>query len=179
MSGYMLGGIYLVCALKNPDRTNIEMEKSPIGENTTSENSGFLPYRASLGHIRILNTEPILEFPPAKSWVIQGHDISWILDSEGNKSLNLKVTWKLKEGYAMSFTRYNVYVERLMIHTDGNISDTVPSYVGFARVEAFFLSKLGVPTGVTALRFIVQACGVHGTCQQLDESPTLELAVEC
>ncbi|URE11860.1 Glycosyl hydrolase family 85 [Musa troglodytarum] len=179
MSGYMLGGIYLMCALKNPDRTNIEMEKSPIGENTTSENSGFLPYRASLGHIRILNTEPILEFPPAKSWVIQGHDISWILDSEGNRSLNLKVTWKLKEGYAMSFTRYNVYVQRLMIHTDGNISDTVPSYVGFARVEAFFLSKLGVPTGVTALRFIVQACGVHGTCQQLDESPTLELAVEC
>ncbi|THU51665.1 hypothetical protein C4D60_Mb06t33450 [Musa balbisiana] len=68
MSGYMLGGIYIVGALKNPGPTNIEMEKSPIGENTTSENSGFLPYRASLGHIRILTSEPIVEFPPAKSW---------------------------------------------------------------------------------------------------------------
>lgn len=167
MSGYTLGGMYIVCTLKDPDLIKIQNSESSSRESSFSETSESSPYYALLGHISMRNTEQGVMFPPADLWAVQGHNIQWGSDSHGNRILNLKITWELKEGEMTSFTRYNIYFE----------SGTSPSYLGFARVRAFYVSDLRVPNGAT-VKFIIQARGLDGTCQKLGESPSLEFAVE-
>ncbi|WOL14807.1 cytosolic endo-beta-N-acetylglucosaminidase 1-like [Canna indica] len=167
MSSYMLAGIHVACTLKNPGKIETQKDRIPNQESSSSE-SNQSNYYASLGHISIRNMEQGIEFPPADLWVTEGHNIVWSYDSFRNRIVNLKVTWKLKEGYPTSFTRYNVYVQ----------SGSSLRFIGIARVEAFYVSDLRIPVGVTALRFIIQVCGPDGTCQKLDESPKLDLPVE-
>ncbi|CAL9123350.1 unnamed protein product [Musa textilis] len=160
-TGHTLTDIYIVGALKD---ASVEMEQSP-NQKRDSPSS----YHASLGQIRIFNTP--MSYPPADAWHIDPSYTSWTTDPNGNRSLSLKLAWKLQEeGDMTSFTRYNIYVEELMTH-GGNS----PSFLGFARVQHFYVSHLVIPSGVGLVRFIVQACGADGSCQELDKSPTLEL----
>ncbi|XP_074568960.1 cytosolic endo-beta-N-acetylglucosaminidase 1-like [Curcuma longa] len=168
LSDYTLAGIYMVYTLKSRGLITIQNNKSSSQEGTLPETSGSSLYYASLGHISIRNKEDGVEYPPADLWITQAHNILCTSDSLGNKILNVKLTWKLNEGTTTSFQRYNIYAD----------SGSGPQYLGFARVEAFYVSDLSVYIGVTTLRFIIQVCGLDGTCQKLAESPYLDLTLE-
>ena len=43
---------------------------------------------------------------------------------------------------------------------------------GIAPVEAFYVSGMLIPHGVSSLKFIVQVSGFDGSCQQLVDSPS-------
>ncbi|KAJ8484629.1 hypothetical protein OPV22_017114 [Ensete ventricosum] len=163
--GYTLTDIYIVGASKD---AAVEMEQSPLDPKGGSPSS----YRASLGQIRIFNTPT--SYPPADAWGIDLSYTSWTATHpDGSRILSLKISWKLEEGDMTSFTRYNVYVEKSM--SRGGNSEARPIYLGFATAEHFYVSHLVIPNGVGVVRFIVQVCGVDGSCQELDKSPTLEL----
>ncbi|CAL9187816.1 unnamed protein product [Musa hybrid cultivar] len=163
MTGYTLTDIYILGALKD---AAVEMEQSP---NRKSDSPSS--YHASLGQIRIFNTP--MSYPLADAWHIDPSYTSWTTDLDGNRILSLKITWKLNEGDMTSFTRYNIHVEKLLTH--GGNNEAPPSFLGFARVELWYVSHLAIPSGFGLVRFIVQPCGVDGSCQELDKSPTLEL----
>ncbi|RWW35529.1 hypothetical protein BHE74_00059526 [Ensete ventricosum] len=163
--GYTLTDIYIVGASKD---AAVEMEQSPLDPKGGSPSS----YRASLGQIRIFNTPT--SYPPADAWGIDLSYTSWTATHpDGSRILSLKISWKLEEGDMTSFTRYNVYVEKSM--SRGGNGEARPIYLGFATAEHFYVSHLVIPNGVGVVRFIVQVCGVDGSCQELDKSPTLEL----
>ncbi|RZS23756.1 hypothetical protein BHM03_00056736 [Ensete ventricosum] len=163
--GYTLTDIYIVGASKD---AAVEMEQSPLDPKGGSPSS----YRASLGQIRIFNTPT--SYPPADAWGIDLSYTSWTATHpDGSRILSVKISWKLEEGDMTSFTRYNVYVEKSM--SRGGNSEARPIYLGFATAEHFYVSHLVIPNGVGVVRFIVQVCGVDGSCQELDKSPTLEL----
>jgi mannosyl-glycoprotein endo-beta-N-acetylglucosaminidase len=168
-AGHTLTGINIVCTLKTTGKINTEME-----EDGSSEANGNrpLPYHASLGHVSIRNSNDDKLFPPAKSWVTEGGNISWSNNSNTSKLLSLKISWKLNTSHQALFMKYNVYVEKLTADSNAKASRT---FLGIASVEAFYVSNLQVPDEVNSLKFIIQACGRDGSRQELEECPNLFL----
>lgn len=130
-------------------------------------------YSASLGHISIFaeNTR----FPPAGSWSIHLEDISPGTNPNGSRTVSLTVIWNLREENAMPFTKYNVYVQKLGNERSTNVNGST-DFLGVAAVQRFYASDLEYPVGSIGLKFIVQPCGLDGTCQELDECPALVYA---
>lgn len=146
-SGQTLTGIYLVSTLKN----------------------GAGMYSTSLGHLRISTTKGV-QFPSAKDWKVEGQDVSWSLPQAGTKTVSIKIIWLLDENEDRTsmFTKYNIYVEKLGFGT---------SYVGFARVQAFYVSDLAVPNEVSMIKFVIQPFANDGSCQEIKECAAYVLNV--
>ena len=51
------------------------------------------------------------------------------------------------------------------------------NYLGVASVDAFYISGLEVTSGVSGLKFIIQACAHDGSWQKLEECPEFFLDV--
>ncbi|KAH1152860.1 hypothetical protein GLYMA_18G024300v4 [Glycine max] len=166
MNGYTLTEIHAACYRSNG---NDETVASPSD------------YFALLGHITIKTSDYKSDFPVSSSWLVDGSYIKWTSDPLGSKTLDLKISWKLKNGQNFLFLKYNVYLVKLSKQADGNPGTTledVKEYLGVAQVNCFYVSDLEVPSDTSSLKFIIQACGVDGTFQELDESPYYQLEVE-
>ncbi|KAJ6805984.1 cytosolic endo-beta-N-acetylglucosaminidase 1-like [Iris pallida] len=164
----------IFCCLTLPDK------EEPKSENNRTISTGeFRAYCASLGHIRIQNTAQNIDFPPADSWVLEVQHISWASSSNGTRTVSLNIIWKHRSELTGSFTMFNIFVEKLVDRANTEASGCLVApkqFLGSARVQAFYVSDLEVPNGVANLKFIVQACGSDGACQELDRSPTFHLA---
>jgi mannosyl-glycoprotein endo-beta-N-acetylglucosaminidase len=164
-ANYTITGINIVCTLKIAGEIGPEPEEGGILEAIVE---GSLPYHASVGSISIRKTGKDTKFPTAELWVTEGEYISLSNSSNASNGLSLKISWKLKTPGQTLFKKYNIYVE--MLRTDS--SAKLPRiYLGVASVEAFYVSDLEVPTEVTGLKFIIQACGPDGSFQELEECP--------
>jgi mannosyl-glycoprotein endo-beta-N-acetylglucosaminidase len=161
---YTVTGINIVCTLK----IAAEIGPEPEGGILEAIVEASLPYHASVGSISIRKTGKNTQFPTAELWVTEGEYISLSNSSNASKRLSLKISWKLKTPDQTLFKKYNIYIE--MLRTDS--SAKLPRiYLGVASVEAFYVSDLEVPTEVTGLKFIIQACGPDGSFQELEECP--------
>jgi len=163
MNGYTVTDIHLYCYLGKQEREEPKVEK-------------ISPYSASLGHISIRNFSESTVFPPADSWSIQLQDISGVYSPNSTRILSLNIIWNLKEEMTQSFTKYNIYVEKLDDQASTNVDGAVAGgkdFLGVARVECFYVSNLEVPVGSIGVKFIVQPCGPDGACQGLDDCPAL------
>ncbi|OAY73406.1 Cytosolic endo-beta-N-acetylglucosaminidase 2 [Ananas comosus] len=173
LGGYTLTGINATCILRRLNPTKPASRKSlGFGYPEGISDESF-PYCASIGHISIRNSEQSMQFPQANAWVTEGQCISWAPDSNGTRNVSLKIVWKLADAYTDSFMKYNIYVEKQMANSGGNSVER--TYLGVARVEAFYVSDLDVPSEVTCLRFIIQICAYDGSCQEIEKSPTFIL----
>ncbi|XP_059669303.1 cytosolic endo-beta-N-acetylglucosaminidase 1-like [Cornus florida] len=172
MNGYTLTEIHAVCYRSKPELGKQILNSGSNGEDNALAR-GPSEYFALLGHITVKTSEQNSSFPPSTSWLVEGQYIKWTSGSQGSKTLSVKVIWKLKDGDASLFPQYNIYVEKLSKMLEG-----VQEYLGVARVDAFYVSDLVIPTGTSSLNFIVQVCSIDGACQTLDDSPSFELNVE-
>ncbi|KAL1104682.1 hypothetical protein V6Z11_D04G082200 [Gossypium hirsutum] len=107
MNGYTLTEIRAICYRKQPENSE---HKSEARSKTTQDPA---EYFAVLGHISISTSIQNTEFPPSTSWIVKGKDVEWG-GSQGSKTLSLKISWKLKDGWSSRFPRYNIYVEKLI-----------------------------------------------------------------
>ncbi|KAL5708362.1 mannosyl-glycoprotein endo-beta-N-acetylglucosaminidase [Ranunculus cassubicifolius] len=155
MKGYTLTQINMVCFLSTREPRKFK-------------SLGASDFSASLGHITIRNSAQNLEFPPSSSWKVEGQDIEWSPGNSGTKMLSVKLVWDLK-GDDQYFPSYNVYARKQVKRKDG-VMEQVEEYIGVARVRAFYVSEYLVPPEISSLKFIIQVCGVDGTCQELDSS---------
>lgn len=169
MEGYTLTQIHAVCYKSKAKARKLRSDFNPGDQFNKSE------YYSVLGHIRITNPGQNWDFPPSTLWVVEGQYIKWALESDGSKSLCLKLTWKLKDGPDSLFPKHNIYVEKQI---SSGIVEVVLEYLGVAEVGAFYISKLAVPLGISSVKFIIQVCGVDGSCQNLNDSPFFQLGVE-
>ncbi|XP_059456645.1 cytosolic endo-beta-N-acetylglucosaminidase 1 [Corylus avellana] len=137
-------------------------------------------YFAVLGHISIKTSGKNSDFLPSSSWLVEGEFIKWTSSSRVSKSLSVKIVWKLTNGSNTdAFPNYNIYVKKLAKQGVGNQDGKLEvEYLGTAHVEAFYVSDLAVPWGISSLKFIVQVCAADGTFQKLDDSPTFSIDAE-
>ncbi|XP_048446369.1 cytosolic endo-beta-N-acetylglucosaminidase 1 isoform X2 [Pyrus x bretschneideri] len=159
---------------KSKPEFNERILKSIAEEGTQNSTE----YYAVLGHISIKTGGQTSDFPPSDSWLVEGEYIKWTTGSEGSKTVSLKITWKLKDGNDYPATNYNIYVEKLAkgaLGHPGAALERVHEYIGAARVEAFYVDDLAVPSGTSDIKFIVQVCGTDGSNQKLDDSPVFLL----
>lgn len=116
--------------------------------------------------------------------VVSGEDIKWNSSSQGSKTLNVKILWKLKAGNTSLFTNYNIYAKKqdkqanMAVARKDGMLEGVPDFLGVAEVESFYVADFLVSSGTSSLTFIIQVCGLDGLCQKLDDSPSLQLHVE-
>lgn len=169
MEGYTLTQIHAVCYRSKAKARKLRSDLNSQDQLIKSE------YYSALGHIRITNPAQNSDFPPSTFWVVEGQYIKWAVESDGSKSLCLKLTWKLKDGPDSLFPKHNIYAEKEI--SSGTV-EVVLEYLGVAEVGAFYVSKLAVPFGISSVKFIIQVCGVDGSCQNLNESPSFQLGVE-
>ncbi|XP_052729660.1 cytosolic endo-beta-N-acetylglucosaminidase 1 isoform X2 [Vigna angularis] len=168
MSGYTLTEIHAVC-YRSDSNDNDGTVASPSD------------YFALLGHITIKTVDYKSDFPLSSSWLVDGTCIKWTSDPLGSKTLDVKISWKLKHENSYLFLKFNVYLVKLSKQAGGNPVTTledVKEYLGVAQVSCFYVSDLKVPSDTSTLKFIIQVCSVDGTIQELDESPYYELEVE-
>lgn len=171
MNGYTLKEIHAVCYRSD----------SPISDCSDGTLASPSDYFALLGHITIKTSDYKSDFPVSSSWIVDGKYIEWTSSSEGLKTLNIKISWTLKDGKNYPFTKYNVYLVKLSKQVGGNSGITlepVKEYLGVAQVNCFYVSDLQVPSDTSSLKFIIQVCSFDGTIQALDESPYYQLEVE-
>ncbi|XP_076954676.1 cytosolic endo-beta-N-acetylglucosaminidase 1-like [Bidens hawaiensis] len=159
--------------------TNVTMQDSTLtGIHAlcykSDPKSASSEYHAVLGHISIKGSTDNTIFPPASNWHVESQNINWKSDHQGNKTLSVNIIWKLNSNVASVFSKYNIYVEN---ETNGTNEESVQAskYVGVALVEAYYVSALSVPAGVTGVKFIIQACGINGEFQELADSPFVRL----
>ncbi|KAF2319177.1 hypothetical protein GH714_013772 [Hevea brasiliensis] len=180
-SQMLLGIIYLPKAFRpKPEIGKLSLEHKSDGHNDKLA-QGPSEYFAVLGHITIKTSKDNPVFPPSSSWLVEGQYIKWSSGSQGSKSLNVKIAWKLKDGSNFQSSKYNIYVEKLAKTTVGNSGgrvEGIQEYIGVAYVEAFYVYDLSIPSTTTTLKFIIQVCGVDGASQKLDDSPYYQLDVE-
>ncbi|KAJ1262336.1 hypothetical protein BS78_09G099000 [Paspalum vaginatum] len=169
-AGYTLTSISVVCTLKIAGKISPEPEDGSISEANANASSS---YQASLGHISIRKTDAETKFPPAESWVTEGNYISWSKSSNASELVSLKISWKLHTPDQPSFSKYNVYVEKLTGHSN---TKAPRSYLGVASIDAFYVSGLEVPNEVTGLKFIIQAFARDGSWQELEKCPKFFLS---
>ncbi|KAF7149444.1 hypothetical protein RHSIM_Rhsim03G0147100 [Rhododendron simsii] len=155
MNGFTLTEIHALC-----------YSESSLSPNPTQ-------YFAILGHVSVKTSGQNVVFPPSTSWLVEGQDIEWTSGSQGSKTLSVKLRWRLKDGNASLFPKYNIFVEKL-----SNQDIEKQEYLGVAQVEAFYVFNLVVPSGTSNLKFIIQVCGVDGTSQPVNDSPSFHLPVE-
>ncbi|KAK4743173.1 hypothetical protein SAY87_001174 [Trapa incisa] len=164
VDGSTLTGIHAVCYHDKPDDDELVQTESE--------------FYAVMGHILIDTPEHHSNFLPASSWVVEGYHVKW----GSANSLSVKIVWKLKEGEAsLPYHKYNVYVEKMANESEpdslvGRLRDGL-EFIGTAHVAAFYVSELAVPTGISTVRFIIQAWGDDGASQELGDSPFLVLKV--
>ncbi|KAI3519722.1 hypothetical protein L1887_08937 [Cichorium endivia] len=132
---------------------------------TPSESS---EYNSILGHFSIKASPENMGFPPASEWNVKSQNVNW-----KSGSVSLKILWTLSSGIGSMFSKYNIYVE----NEEGK-SVKALKFLGVALVEAYYISELLVPAGISSLKFIIQACGSDGALQELVDSPFLRLSVE-
>ncbi|XP_058207318.1 cytosolic endo-beta-N-acetylglucosaminidase 1-like [Rhododendron vialii] len=155
MNGFTLTEIHALCY----------SESSPSPNPTE--------YFAILGHVSVKTSGQNVVFPPSTSWLVEGQDIEWTSGSQKSKTLSVKISWRLKDGNASLFPKYNIFVEKLSNQDVGK-----QEYLGVAHVEAFYVFNLVVPCGTSNLKFSIQVCGVDGTSQPVNDSPSFLLPVE-
>ncbi|KAJ9539798.1 hypothetical protein OSB04_026304 [Centaurea solstitialis] len=161
VDGFTLTAIHAVCYKSNP---KVEPPKSP---------SNSSQYHAVLGHIAIKTTTENMVFPLASEWTLESRNVDWRSDPQGQITVSLKIIWALNGGVTSMFSKYNVYVEN-----EADKSSQGSKYLGVASVEAFYVSELLVPAGVSSVKFVIQACGFDGSCSELAASPFIRLRVE-
>ncbi|KAK7305920.1 hypothetical protein VNO77_43833 [Canavalia gladiata] len=179
MNGYTLTGIFAVCYRSHSSFNEIGWQHRSDDKVGTMASSS--DYFALLGHITIKTSDYKSEFPVSSTWLVDGRYIKWTSGPLDSKTLNIKLSWKLKDGKYYLFPMYNVYIVKLSKQGDGNPGATlepVKEYLGVAQVNCFYVSDLKVPSATSTLKFIIQVCGVDGTIQELDESPYYQLDVE-
>ncbi|XP_045800846.1 cytosolic endo-beta-N-acetylglucosaminidase 1 [Trifolium pratense] len=164
MNGYTLTEIHAVCFRSD----------SSLSDQIPSD------YYALLGHLTIKSSDSKSDFPVSSSWLVDGKYIKWTSGSEGSKTLNIKISWTLKDGRNYPSLKYNIYLVKLSKQAGAGttLEPTKEEYFGVAQVNCFYVSDLEVPSDTTSLKFIIQVCSVDGTIQALDESPYYELEVE-
>lgn len=172
MKGCRLTEIHAVCYRSEPKFDERIPKSKSSQDNSCTQNS--TEYYAVLGHISIKTCGQNSDFPPSDSWLVEGQYIQWTTGSEDSKYLSLKITWKLKDENDSSFSTYNIYVEKL---AKGKPKGG-HSYLGVARVEAFYVHNLAVPSDTSSIKFIIQVCGGDGSGQKLDDSPVFLLDTE-
>ncbi|XAR65974.1 hypothetical protein NMG60_11011999 [Bertholletia excelsa] len=170
MKGYTLTEIGAVCYKSNP-----EPKLQSDGADDLLAQSA-MEYFATLGHISIRTPEQNSFFPPSTSWLVEGQYIKWTSGSNESRILSLKIIWRLKDGDASLFPKYNVFVERISSQEE-KLDLAVHEYLGVAQVQAFYVSDLTVPSGTSSIKFIIQVCGADGACQKVDDSPFFQLSV--
>lgn len=164
MPGYTLTEIQAVCYKLRPE----------IDEEQTSE------YYAVLGHLSIQSPGHNVQFLPSSSWVVEVQDVSWKAGLGESKSVSLTILWRPKDGNDHNeFLNYNIYVEKTSeadAVQDVNLQ-AEQEFLGIALVEAFYVPELIVPSGISSLKFVIQVCGIDGTCQPLEDSPAFQLDI--
>ncbi|KAJ3676455.1 hypothetical protein LUZ60_003867 [Juncus effusus] len=128
-------------------------------------------YLASLGQLTINTTKDSFHFPSSNEWRIEAQNIS-ISSSNDTKQISLKTIWLLNDdkNIHFPFTKYNIYVEKLG-------SGENMKYLGFAKVQAYYVSDLVVSSEINTVKFYVQPCAIDGSCQDLDTCPVFLLNV--
>ncbi|XP_071734387.1 cytosolic endo-beta-N-acetylglucosaminidase 1-like [Rutidosis leptorrhynchoides] len=162
MDGSTLTGIHAVCYKSNP-------KSESHNQNILSSSE----YYAVLGHISIKSSTNDIVFPRASEWHVESQNLDWGTSSEGHKTVSLNIIWTLKSKVVSLFSKYNIYVEY-----EASEPAQESKYVGVALVEAFYVSEFLVPTGVSSLKFIIQACAFDGASQNLADSPFLRMHVD-
>lgn len=171
MNRYTLNEIHAVCYRSNSSLSDCK-------DCTVASPSD---YYALLGHVTIKNSDYKSDFPVSSSWLVDGKYIKWTSGSEGSKTLNIKISWTLKDGKNYLSLKYNIYLAKLSKQAGGDPGTTlepVKEYLGVAQVNCFYVSDLEVTSDTSSLKFIIQVCSVDGTIQALDESPYYQLEVE-
>ncbi|KAL9230224.1 hypothetical protein vseg_005604 [Gypsophila vaccaria] len=176
MPGYALTEIRAVCYMLEPV---VHAMNRNVG-NTEGDGSQY-DYYAVLGHISIQTPGQNVVFPPSISWLVEAQSVVWEASAQ-SKSVSLNIKWKLKDQYDLNkLQKYIIHVDYIS-EDDGDsvvkLQAQQHQYLGTAQVEAFYVSDLVVPSGTSSLKFIIQMCGVDGTYQPLDDSPSLQLCVE-
>ncbi|EXB29265.1 Cytosolic endo-beta-N-acetylglucosaminidase [Morus notabilis] len=146
--------------------------ESRIVQRTSNRSS--TEYYAVLGHISIKTSEHNLQFPPAGSWLVEGHYTEWDASSKGSKTVSVKITWKLKDGNGSAFPKYNIYAEKIA----GKVvpgQAAAREFLGVALVEAFYVASFAVDSDNIGVKFIIQVCGIDGSSQKVDDSPFYRL----
>ncbi|KAI8030212.1 Cytosolic endo-beta-N-acetylglucosaminidase 1 [Camellia lanceoleosa] len=172
MNGSTLTEIHAVCYHSKPELNRMSLKSQPDGVDNSLDR-GSTQYFAILGHFTVKTPGQNLDFPPSTSWLVEGQYISWTSGSQGSKTLSVKIVWKLKDGNASLFPKYNIFVEKLANQETG-----AQEYLGVAEIQAFYVSDLSVPSGTSNLKFIIQVCGDDGTSQTVDDSPSFQLPVK-
>ncbi|KAL6980751.1 mannosyl-glycoprotein endo-beta-N-acetylglucosaminidase [Sarracenia purpurea var. burkii] len=174
MNGSTLTKIHAVCYKSKP-----ELDKHRLKSQTDGTEK---EYFAVLGHMTIKTSAlKNSDFPPSTSWLVKGQYIKWRSNSQGSKILSVKVIWRLKDWDSSRFSEFNIFVEKLAdqkVSKRESILLGAKEYLGVAQVEAFYVSDLTVPSGISDLKFIIQVCGTDGACQKVDDSPYFLLPVE-
>ncbi|KAK7281105.1 hypothetical protein RIF29_08805 [Crotalaria pallida] len=166
MNGYTLTEIHAVCY----------RSESPFNNGTAASSSDYF---AVLGHFAIKPSDYKSDFPVSTSWLVDGEFIKWTSGPEGSKTLNVKISWKLKdEKNDFPYPSYNLYLVKLSKQADGTALEHMKEYLGVAHVNCYYVSDFEVPSSTSSLKFLIQACSVDGTIQELDESPYYQLEVE-
>jgi mannosyl-glycoprotein endo-beta-N-acetylglucosaminidase len=169
MNGYTLTEIHAVCYRSDSSLSDCK------DRSLTSPSD----YYALLGHLTIKNSDSKSDFPVSSSWLVDGKYIKWTSGSDGSKTLNIKISWTLKDGKNYLSLKYNIYLVKLSKQAGaGTTLESKEEYLGVAQVNCFYVSDLEVPSDTSSLKFIIQVCNVDGTVQALDESPYYELEVE-
>ncbi|KAK6932967.1 Glycoside hydrolase, family 85 [Dillenia turbinata] len=164
MNGYTLTEIHAVCY-----KQESELHEALSGSD----------YYAVLGHITAKTPNQNVVFPPSTSWQVEGEYIEWSSGSQGSTKLSIKISWKLKEGEDSPFPKYNIYVQNLEKEGFEQLSATAGvDYIGMAAVQDFYVSNLQVPSGISSIKFIIQVCGIDGSSQKVEDSPSFQLDVE-
>lgn len=183
MNGYILTEIHAVCYRSKSELPQLRLDSGAEDQDNKFSRSPK-EYYAVLGHITVKRSEDKAVFPPSSSWLLEGQYLKWTSSSDGSKILSIKIIWKLKNGNDSIFPKYNIYVEKLAKHAVGGggaemlKEGAVLDYLGVAQVESFYVSDLVVPSGTSSIKFITQVCGIDGTYQELDDSPSFQLDVE-
>ncbi|XP_057523249.1 cytosolic endo-beta-N-acetylglucosaminidase 1 isoform X1 [Amaranthus tricolor] len=135
-------------------------------------------YYAILGHLSIKSPDQNVLFPSSSSWVVECQDVTWKPSTGETKFVSFTMVWKLMdESNSNEFQKYNIYVEKTS-ESDEILNvklQAIPEFLGIALVEAFYVSDLLVPYGVSSLKFTVQVCGLDGSYQRLDDCPSFQL----
>ncbi|XP_020237238.1 cytosolic endo-beta-N-acetylglucosaminidase 1 [Cajanus cajan] len=175
MNGYTLSEIHAVCYRSDSPFNEIRYQHRSTGNDETLAPPSN--YFALLGHITMKTSDYKSDFPMSSSWQVEGSCIKWTSDPLGSKTLDVKISWELKNGNNYLFLKYNLYLVKLSKQARTTFED-VKEYLGVAEVNCFYVSDLDIPSDTSSLKFIIQVCGVDGTIQELDESPYYQLEVE-
>ncbi|KAJ0100989.1 hypothetical protein Patl1_06676 [Pistacia atlantica] len=147
------------------------------GELLLGDSPVHFSYSTHCEQCNYCRPDPVdLAHGPAEYFAMLGH----LTVPQGSKNLSMKISWGLLERIFLQYPKYNVYVEKLAEETFQNRHgrrEGARKYLGVAHVQAFYVSKLTVPSGIASLKFIIQPCDNDGSIQKLDDSPFFQLDV--